>query len=999
MAPTRPREPSIDRTDAYEEFMEKLEKYHEKRGTHFEREPKVGNRHLDLLRLYKRVNEEGGYDRVSDIKGNKLAWRKLAAEFLPGSSNVTTQAFIVKSAYYKNLAAYEISDIHKREPPPKEILEDVSAKGGDLLNRTVENYFRPVSREAERLANGEDKDSDESDQELHKTPKEDKMDIDEPGSTGGRVTRALRHAPPQRVLFQPDLSSSRQTRQASGNMNSPTPGSVSTNAQAHTNGTYGSNSAAMTIANYEPRAPLPSAVKPVTTPANNPEHFKNIRNRLVASRTSRGAQPYKGMMLPGTGFMGPNIYIRALLALQSHNAEEEAYALHHLVKISHERGDKYRFDGFPGLAEALIGKVIEVASLFWDVTFEICYLEEDMDKGINVLNGLSSTSNLLQRIQSFAVFDMQDDLLPEDVTAVLGRVNEAGLILRNMVMLEENAQYVSRLPLVRDLIVITLNLPKHSTLVELQHYSLEIAEQLTKYWILDSQDPLYRTLLAQVNSSDRGRIITSLRALGRISMSLEASNRLTDVPIKTLQQICDWLLVEDEELRNACLDFLYQFTAIMENVEIVLHQVNIESLVNQLVRLLLYNATTFEDRKSNKPLSKAAPIVDTPPKLSYSIIEQLVALDEPERSSQWLRTCFEEDAMGEITQIALWGAYNQAFNDVMQAQPHHKMLMPAKDFITNVSSTFPGATAQVLQVSPTQQKYTIRGIRPRSIPVDPITRRAYMRCQWHPPSLLNGHADTKHSTAIVECGEYAPGAKAMWEHILVSHLNVPRDDMGKWLLETKPDISMTNGEATSPSLHYHCHWGGCTHFAPTQGSPSAYEVGQHVKTHLPDTSANHSNRLKHNRTPSNATMLSSSAQVNYTQFQPAPLYGMPQGLHMGLGMSLPAPQAPLSVKFMNTATDERNDAAGLPLASVLVLRNLARQMAKLEKPGESENVNGYATSRRGSEVTDGEEGIEDSWVRRVFAPVKDQLYFVMAHNLTLREYMVSLTKAIAAGGG
>lgn len=86
-------------------------------------------------------------------------------------------------------SAYEISDVHKREPPPKEILEDVSAKGGDLLNRTVENYFRPVSREAESLANGQDKDSDDSDQDTHKTPKEDKMDIDEPGSTGGRVTR------------------------------------------------------------------------------------------------------------------------------------------------------------------------------------------------------------------------------------------------------------------------------------------------------------------------------------------------------------------------------------------------------------------------------------------------------------------------------------------------------------------------------------------------------------------------------------------------------------------------------------------------------------------------------------------------------------------------------------------------------------------------------------------------------------------------------------------
>jgi hypothetical protein len=74
------------------------------RRTILDREPKVGSRHVDLLRLYKRVIAEGGYDKVSDTKGNKLAWRRLAGEFLPGSSNLTTQAFLVKTAYYKNLA-------------------------------------------------------------------------------------------------------------------------------------------------------------------------------------------------------------------------------------------------------------------------------------------------------------------------------------------------------------------------------------------------------------------------------------------------------------------------------------------------------------------------------------------------------------------------------------------------------------------------------------------------------------------------------------------------------------------------------------------------------------------------------------------------------------------------------------------------------------------------------------------------------------------------------
>lgn len=77
--------------------------------------------------------------------------------------------------------AYEIKTLHGREPPPIEILEKLTAKGGDILSRTVEN-FRPPQRSS--LING---DSD-SGGEDSKIPKDEKMDIDEPGSLG-RSTR------------------------------------------------------------------------------------------------------------------------------------------------------------------------------------------------------------------------------------------------------------------------------------------------------------------------------------------------------------------------------------------------------------------------------------------------------------------------------------------------------------------------------------------------------------------------------------------------------------------------------------------------------------------------------------------------------------------------------------------------------------------------------------------------------------------------------------------
>jgi chromatin structure-remodeling complex subunit RSC9 len=72
--------------------------------TLFDPEPKLNGRHIDLFRLYRRVIEEGGYDRASDTKGNALAWRRITGEFFPASSQITTLAFQVKTQYYKYLA-------------------------------------------------------------------------------------------------------------------------------------------------------------------------------------------------------------------------------------------------------------------------------------------------------------------------------------------------------------------------------------------------------------------------------------------------------------------------------------------------------------------------------------------------------------------------------------------------------------------------------------------------------------------------------------------------------------------------------------------------------------------------------------------------------------------------------------------------------------------------------------------------------------------------------
>lgn len=82
-------------------------------------------------------------------------------------------------------SAYEISYHWKQDPPPKEILEDLTAKGGGIMGRTLENFAKPADRETTKLANG-DSDSDDADET---TPKQEKVDGEDAGSAVGRSTR------------------------------------------------------------------------------------------------------------------------------------------------------------------------------------------------------------------------------------------------------------------------------------------------------------------------------------------------------------------------------------------------------------------------------------------------------------------------------------------------------------------------------------------------------------------------------------------------------------------------------------------------------------------------------------------------------------------------------------------------------------------------------------------------------------------------------------------
>lgn len=952
-------------------------------STRLETEPKVGIRHVDLSKLYQRVVGEGGYDLVSDTKAKPLMWRKFAEEFIGKNQYTAAQAFQMKQIYYKNLVAYEITNHWQKEPPPKEILEEVTAKGGNVMGRTLDNFSKPPTRE-EKLAEAAEA-SDASPGQS--TPKEEKVDMSEdPGSAAGRSSRGLRHQPPQRVLFQPDLTAGRQTRgQSSAAHASPTPG-------ANTNGIMNAgsltNGATSTLASYEPSQSYPLTLKPVVTPSNNPDHYRNERKRKAEANAGPLARKYRNIMLPGTGFIGPNIYVRAQMALQSGIPEEEAYALHHLVKISHERGDKYKFIQFPGLADALLKKVLHVSSLFYDISWDINFDDDTFPMDDESLNGVTGTSNIVAKLKARSCHLTDDSIEDAHFLSELNRVLEAALAIRNMCMLDDNAKYVAAMPIVQDMITVILNLPDHPSTVELRHYALEISEQVLRYCDVNVQNDLYQSLVVQLKSRDRGTLITALRTVARLGMALPPPKRLEDIPPATLRDIQSWLLVEDEELRGACLDFLMQYTSFADNVDNLLQHVDAENLARHLTRLLLFDAR--EQKQETKSESKEAESTIPPvPRLSKSVVEPLLQLDEPERSSEWLRMCFMADVKSEMTQISLWQAYQGTFAPLCTASNPHLI---AGEFIKNVSAVFTGATAQVAHGN----KYVIRGIRARKTPVEtgmnPGSKAAdkgkeLLRCCWKVQISIDAQRDPSTGAVIpattreTACGEWFRSSEDMLKHICANHLRLPpkkkaspAPDSDQMDIDSHPLTNgLTNGTAggaagsdgfdfaAGDKEAQQCRWADCKRSADEyhddgHGSSIAM-LARHIQTHLPSQTLN-----KHNTKPSEQDSKSSSVQR----------------------------------KTVFTLQDETGDAAGIPLGAALVLRNIARFM-----PKSLSNSTDSVRAVMGGETQKSADALEDAGMIGMFFndEVRRGLFDALSHNKTLKDYVGVILRNVRRSGG
>lgn len=264
---------------------------------------------------------------------------------------------------------------------------------------------------------------------------------------------------------------------------------------------------------------------------------------------------------------------------------------------------------------------------------------------------------------------------------------------------------------------------------ELLMYTIDIVESLSSYIAPAPKDDDLFVCLTKIFQiqNDRSLLISIMRSFARFLVRSELSieNCSSNLNSNVLDKIVSFLLTNDYDLILTSLDFLYQF-ALPGNLRINTLLKN--STRQEILKLKLPELLTFQLNIKGHPndysqlnyltLIKRTkpPIPTSPPTLSSEHYKDIIALNEPLRATSWMRCSYRAVEESEVTQISLWKAYEKQFE--VEAVQNKKKLLPAVDFIKNVSNAFPNSSAMVINLPNGQRKFIIKGIEPRLQSVD-----------------------------------------------------------------------------------------------------------------------------------------------------------------------------------------------------------------------------------------------------------------------------------------
>ena len=127
-------------------------------------------------------------------------------------------------------------------------------------------------------------------------------------------------------------------------------------------------------------------------------------------------------------------------------------------------------------------------------------------------------------------------------------------------------------------------------------------------------------------------------------------------------------------------------------------------------------------------------------------LKKLWARKEPERANRWLEEVLERDPESGVMQIALWKAYESAFQD------SRAPLVEATTLIHSASNVIEGASAQVIEGH--KPKFIIQGVRPRLLAQEESGEKAAPAVVKPSSATESSAASEKEASASIKLSAY-----------------------------------------------------------------------------------------------------------------------------------------------------------------------------------------------------------------------------------------------------
>ncbi|KAI8378227.1 hypothetical protein EDC96DRAFT_493997 [Choanephora cucurbitarum] len=454
-------------------------------------------------------------------------------------------------------------------------------------------------------------------------------------------------------------------------------------------------------------------------------------------------------------FMDQEFRARILLALQSNLPNEIDWAFNTLIKFSYA-SENFCLDFIPTLIDLLLD--------FTTDFFEQTSFETD------------SINNLFCTKEQQVTYE---------------RVLQVFHILRNFSFLEMNVRRLAMHERLGALLMQTVVMPPQSAYGELSRHCLDILENIAPQIQLSSRDDAYLTaMIKALFSHDRSFVLGAIRALTRVAVTESNERILGFADKRVIERMAQFLLVDDEELEAATLEYLYQYSSLKGNFSTELLRCYPGNLIGLLTGFLSYKSSLVPHQNESAAVVgggaigtihgiPAAQMIRVP---EASITQQpsipdltnYAYLDEPYRCLGWLKDQLLSGSTTEdqIVLREVFEAYQKLFGS--------EKPLGMKEFYTVLKIAFPQPAA--VEESFTKQPNPLDTVL-QNVRYSPTRRRDGPVCYWG------------------ECKEGFDSQTDLHKHIIKIHLETPSES--------------------------HCHWMKCT-----RKTKDKSEAIRHMRTHF-----------------------------------------------------------------------------------------------------------------------------------------------------------------------